>query len=116
MPPTSTGTHPGPMDVNAVTRGKERQSGRKPIKYFRYGKEGHAFRDCKGKARDGWQETPTGRQVSQVSKKVDHDRLSWTACYDDNCLSHKSDKEGTYVESDSEDSDVHPTRDQEPGP
>ena len=32
------------------------------------------------------------RKVNQI--EVDHDSLSWTACYDDVCQVHLSDKEG----------------------
>jgi len=37
---------------------------------------------------------PDPRELSST-KKVDHASLSWTACYDDNCLAHKDSKDGS---------------------
>ena len=36
-----------------------------------------------------------GPQKKVQSVQIKYDHLSWTACYDDNCLIHLSEKEGT---------------------
>jgi hypothetical protein len=87
---------------------------------FEYGFPGHQARDCrkksqKGKPRKkgnwkgkkqlktivgqgGYQGTP-GYQISMMSSRPvpqgnDHVTLSWTACYNNQCLVHQQDKDG----------------------
>lgn len=46
----------------------------------------------RAESRDSGDEYPAVK--SGRSKSVDHKSLSWTACYDDSCLTHRSDKDG----------------------
>ncbi|KAL7917133.1 hypothetical protein ACQKWADRAFT_67649 [Trichoderma austrokoningii] len=64
------------------------------------GKKGHKESDCytkKNKGNDNWK--PQDKKTVQIDtiqeNTSDHKSLSWTACYDDSCLTHRSDKEGS---------------------
>ncbi|KAK0367757.1 hypothetical protein CLIM01_14886 [Colletotrichum limetticola] len=51
-------------------------------------------RDCQQPKRIQHQPVPEKR-ANIASKEVPHKQLSWTACYDDNCLTHQDSKEQT---------------------
>ncbi|EXF75784.1 hypothetical protein CFIO01_13745 [Colletotrichum fioriniae PJ7] len=51
-------------------------------------------RDCRQPKRIQHQPVPEKR-VNIASKGVPHGQLSWTSCYDDNCLTHQDSKEQT---------------------
>ena len=53
------------------------------------GKKGHFIRDCQSKKQN------VGRPGTMAATTSNHDSLSWTACYDDSCTTHLSDKDGS---------------------
>lgn len=108
-----------PMELDATIRGKPKRGkgkGNKKggIKCYSCGKLGHMKKDCRtNKVRrqqinmmqvvptsgdsgrgaydtTGVPEAPKGEEAAR-----DHGRLSWTACYDDSCNVHLSDKQGS---------------------
>ena len=83
---------------------------------FRCGKPGHQARVCRGSQQismtyggdfesdDNWsaQEPPMAKNLDidwsaqpKPNNEIPHGMLSWTGCYDDDCVTHKSDKEAT---------------------
>lgn len=85
---------PGRMDLDKVNHRKFAG------KCFGCGKTGHRQAECNssGKTQSKpWEKVPeiSKKQVNMVSTKSDHALMSWTACYDDSCLIHKSDKDGS---------------------
>lgn len=102
------GTRPGRMDIDAINHKKFKGTCNS------CGKPGHKEADCRSKqtcgfcGKKGHQETycyskKNGRNPEAIKDKarvdaiteVPHKHLSWTACYDDSCLIHKSSKEGS---------------------
>lgn len=89
-------TNPGLMDLDAAQKGKG--------KCYNCQKPGHFSRDCKQhrKKKTNWTPVPEGKKqlnsanIQKITPKAEppHGFLSWTACYDDNCLTHLSDKQG----------------------
>ncbi|KAK7702109.1 hypothetical protein SLS57_011493 [Botryosphaeria dothidea] len=45
--------------------------------------------------KEGKQTLSAQREASVVSRQEDHDMLSWTACFNDDCQTHQSDKDAT---------------------
>ncbi|KAF4776451.1 hypothetical protein HER10_EVM0006305 [Colletotrichum scovillei] len=89
---TAYGQHDGPMDLSVAKREDNRP--RKDFKCYNCDKPGHMARDCRQPKRIQHQPVPEKR-ANIASKEIPHAQLSWTACYDDNCLIHQDSKEQT---------------------
>ena len=95
---TSTGTHPGPMELDvAGTRSSQasnkKAEWRKQGACLRCGRKGHYVRDCTKKSQEGAKQGTKGLGV--VGRKGEHARTHWTFRYDDNCQMYRSSKEGS---------------------
>ena len=53
------------------------------------------FEDARKAPWGGEASGETQKQTEILTKDMEHMRLSWTACYDDNCTTHLSDKQGS---------------------
>ena len=68
---------------------------------YNCGKKGHMAKDCRSTKRANAAEKPkekkkqNGQPKKAQSTQIEHDHLSWTACYDHSCLTHLSEKEGS---------------------
>jgi hypothetical protein len=102
------GTRPGKMDIDDITKkkftGTCNACGKKGHKeaYCRSkmtcgfcGKKGHDEAHCYTKKNTRKSETTKDKAQIDAITEVPHDHLSWTACYNDLCLMHKSSKEGS---------------------
>lgn len=102
------GTRPGRMDIDTINHRKF------PGTCNACGKKGHKEADCRSKMTCGFcgkkghdeahcytkkntrkSETTKDKVQIDAIMEVPHDHLSWTACYNDSCLVHKSSKEGS---------------------
>jgi len=106
------------MQLDAITSRnnlsqEERNRRREQKLCFECGFPGHQARDCRRKSQrskpkeNKWKgkkqlKAMVGREGGQLSmmssqgtpQELDHATLSWTACYKDSCLVHRSDKDG----------------------
>ena len=106
---TSWGSHAGPMDLDATRHDSRKKKG--SGKCFNCGQPGHYANKCP-KPKKSWKPVPERRanvaerddtprltpldvKVAFDQAEVDHKSLSWTACYNDNCITHQSDKLGS---------------------
>lgn len=95
---TAYGTHSGPMDLSATQHKKPRKDP-KSGKCFKCDKTGHIARNCPRNQEDvpdfrGKTEKPRGLNATnhQQLRPDQHSTMSWTTCYDDNCMVHNSSK------------------------
>ncbi|EHA47056.1 hypothetical protein MGG_17620 [Pyricularia oryzae 70-15] len=95
---TAYGTHSGPMDLSATQHKKPRKDP-KNGKCFKCDKTGHIARNCPKNQEDipdfrGKTEKPRGLNATnhQQLRPDQHSTMSWTTCYDDNCMVHNSSK------------------------
>ena len=101
---TAYGTHPGRMELDA-TRNESKKKGSGVC--YNCGKKGHYANKCHQKkkswkpvpernasvaAKDALEQTPTSPEL--FKEHVNHGKLHFSACYQDDCLIHKSDKDG----------------------
>jgi hypothetical protein len=87
---------PGPMDLDTINTRKFTG------KCNHCGKTGHKEKDCWGKHGKPNNLRESTKKIEKTEKiridtidTVPHNLLSWTACYDDQCPMHKSEKEGS---------------------
>ncbi|KKO96497.1 hypothetical protein THAR02_11402 [Trichoderma harzianum] len=102
------GTKPGRMDIDAINHKKFQGT------CNACGKKGHKEADCRSKITCGFcskkghdeahcytkknkKNAETIKDKAQIDAitEIPHDHLSWTACYDDSCLVHRSSKDGS---------------------
>ena len=86
--------HPDAMDIDAVHK---KQDKREEKKCFNCGKPGHFSRACRApRKKVTWKPTLEGKkEINAVNQETgNHASMSWTACYDDNCQTHQSNKNG----------------------
>ncbi|EHA49657.1 hypothetical protein MGG_17020 [Pyricularia oryzae 70-15] len=88
----------GPMDLSATQHKKPRKDP-KNGKCFKCDKTGHIARNCPRNQEDipdfrGKTEKPRGLNATnyQQLRPNQHSTMSWTTCYDDNCMTHNSSK------------------------
>ncbi|TIC95016.1 Retrotransposon-derived protein PEG10 [Colletotrichum higginsianum] len=87
---TAYGHHSGPMDLSIAQRDNKTRD----FKCYNCDKPGHMARECRQPKKQRFQPVPEkSRQINIASKDIPHASLSWTACYDDNCLTHQDSKE-----------------------
>lgn len=84
--------NPGRMELDATKPGNNKKNG----KCYNCGKTGHFANKCRAPKKE-WKPAPEGKkQVNATDKQeLEHKNLNWTACYDDGCYTHLSDKEGS---------------------
>lgn len=85
---TAWGSHSGPMEIDTTKRQPKKGTERKDIKCYNCQEKGHYANECKKPKR-----LPEPKRQLNATQKPPHQNLSWTACYDDTCSTHKSDKE-----------------------
>src|SRR5579871_4577319 len=102
-PRTSQQSWSDPMEIDTVNKGSTRYQKRgrltpeqrewfKKGACLKCGKQGHRAKACRGRQANMVKKD----SEDPASKKArEHAMMSWTACYDDNCPVHRSDKEGS---------------------
>ncbi|KAK6221473.1 hypothetical protein QIS74_04766 [Colletotrichum tabaci] len=82
---TAYGHHSGPMDLSVAQKDNKTRD----FKCYNCDKPGHMARECRQPKKQRFQPVPEkGRQINIANKDTPYASLSWTACYDDNCLTH----------------------------
>ena len=74
---------PKTMEIDVITEKKFQGD------CYSCGKKGHLARDCRGPKKSGNQKDAKGKSKG----KTPHESLSWVGCYDDDCATHRSDKD-----------------------
>ena len=90
------------LKANATTPkgGKKAQQGiPKKGECYDCGKEGHFTKDCRSAEKAAVATGPAhpkgkAKEVSAATVAVSHEMMSWTACYNDTCQTHLSEKNG----------------------
>lgn len=91
---------PQPMELDNIQGkkpGRKNAPGaKKDITCYACNKQGHMARDCrsKNKVHRAQLNVTEIAETKKAVSKVDHGSLNWTACTDDSCLTHFSDKSG----------------------
>ena len=99
---------PMPMEVDVMQKKEPCTNQKSKGNYYNYSKSGHIIRQCRsprkfsGKKQEQQPHTIAAtlqeqqdRKLSADEQKRKHNAISWTACYDDMCYTHLSDKESS---------------------
>ncbi len=90
---TAYGTHPGRMELDNMNRQKREPRDMSKVKCYNCNEFGHMSNTCSKPKKVRFQKG--AKQLNMIEKKDDnHVGMSWTACYDDGCLTYKSSKDG----------------------
>ncbi|KAL0929889.1 reverse transcriptase domain protein [Colletotrichum truncatum] len=85
---TAHGQHSGPMDLSVAQKDKPR---RREFKCYNCDKPGHMARHCIQPKKL----TATPKQANAATKIPSHEEKGWTACYDNDCTTHRHAKENS---------------------